>query len=116
VELAAIKAAQDNYEQEGWSVTSVERQKVGYDLLCKRRNEEEHVEVKGTQGETICFIITAGEMRNVLLDRKHITLVVTEALTSSPNLHRYDKERFLGELNCEPIAFRAIGKPALTNS
>jgi hypothetical protein len=72
--------------------------------------------VKATQGEAVSFIITAGEMRNVLLDRKHLTYVVTNALSAKAGLHRYDKERFLAELDCEPIAFRAVSKDANKDS
>jgi hypothetical protein len=110
VEQAGIRIVRDTYEKDGWTVTSVERQKVGYDLHCTNSTEEEHVEVKATQGTEVTFIITAGEMRNVVLDRRHLTVIVTEALTNAPNIHRYNKERFLAELKCEPIAFRAVMK------
>jgi hypothetical protein len=110
VEQAGIRFVRETYEKDGWVVTSVERQKIGYDLLCKHSTEEEHVEVKATHGEVVSFIITAGEMRNVLLDRRHLTVIVTEALTNAPKVHRYSKERFLAELQCEPIAFRAVPK------
>jgi hypothetical protein len=32
---------------------------VGYDLRCDRGNEQAHIEGKGTQGNDVCFIITA---------------------------------------------------------
>jgi hypothetical protein len=64
VERAAIEFVRCRYEDDGWTVRSVEAQKVGYDLRCNRGNEQAHVEVKGTQGSDVCFIITAAEVRN----------------------------------------------------
>jgi Protein NO VEIN, C-terminal len=41
------------YESDGWSVRSVEAQKVGYDLCCDKGDEQIHLEVKGTQGDDV---------------------------------------------------------------
>lgn len=109
VEAAAIREVRKEYETQGWTVQSREREKVGYDLFCTKGNVEDHVEVKGTQGQDVAFIITAGEVRNAMLDRRHVTVVVTDAL-GSPALHRYDKERFVAELSLEPLAYRAVAK------
>ena len=59
VEKAAIDFVERHYEKSGWTVTSVEAEKVGYDLRCDKGDVQQHVEVKGTQGEELCFIITA---------------------------------------------------------
>lgn len=107
VEKAAIEFVTRHYEDDGWTVTSVEVQKVGYDLRCKRGGEEAHVEVKGTQGDDVCFIITAAEVRNAMIDRKHCTCVVTSALTAGPKMFTYSREEFSKKLRLEPIAFRA---------
>ncbi len=107
VEKAAIGFVTCHYEKEGWTVTSVEAQKVGYDLRCNKEGEEVHVEVKGTQGYDVCFIITAAEVRNAMIDRKHCTCVVTSALTAEPKMFTYSKEEFSKKLQLEPIAFRA---------
>jgi hypothetical protein len=66
-----------------------------------------HVEVKGTQGDDVSFIITAAEVRNAMIDRKHLTCVVTAALTSIPRMSTYAKDDFSKKLRLEPIAFRA---------
>lgn len=63
--------------------------------------------VKGTQGDDICFIITAAEVRNAMIDRKHLTCIVTAALTSAPRMFTYTREDFSKRLRLEPIAFRA---------
>jgi hypothetical protein len=107
VEKAAIEFVTRRYEEDGWTVRSVEAQKLGYDLRCDKGNEQAHVEVKGTQGDDVCFIITAAEVRNVMIDRKHITCVVTAALTSAPKLFVYTRDDFAKNIQLEPIAFRA---------
>jgi hypothetical protein len=107
VEKAAVEFARRHYEQEGWSVHSVEAEKVGYDLCCGRGDEEVHVEVKGIQAEDVCFIITAAEVRNAMIDRRHLTCVVTAALTPAPKMFTYARDDFSKKLQLEPIAFRA---------
>jgi hypothetical protein len=56
-----------------------------------------HVEVKGTQGDNVCFIITAAEVRNAMFDRKHQTGVVTAALTATPKMFTYAEDDFPGK-------------------
>jgi hypothetical protein len=80
---------------------------VGYDLRCDRGNEQAHVEVKGTQSEEVCFIITAAEVRNAMIDRKHLTCIVTAALTNAPKMLRLTRDDFGQKIHLEPIAFRA---------
>jgi len=86
VEKAAVEFVQRHYERQGWKVISVEAQKVGYDLRCEKDGVQEHVEVKGTQGPEVGFIITAGEVRNALIDQRHVTGVVTNALSDAPKV------------------------------
>ena len=107
VEAAAIFFVTDYYERSGWNVTSVEADKVGYDLRCEKEGCREHVEVKGTQGDDICFIITAGEVRNAMIDRHHVTCVITSALSAELKMFVYSKEKFISDIELEPIAFRA---------
>jgi len=52
VELAAIRAVRAHYRALGWRVRSVERDKVGYDLIAQRGTEEAHVEVKGSEARS----------------------------------------------------------------
>jgi hypothetical protein len=110
VEKAAVDFVQRYYEQQGWRVISVEAQKVGYDLRCEKDGVQEHVEVKGTQGPEVGFIITAGEVRNALIDQRHVTGVVTSALSDAPKVTFFSKSDFLSKIELEPIAYRAILK------
>jgi hypothetical protein len=110
VEQAAIDFVKAQYERNGWTVISVEINKVGYDLLCTRGAEEEHVEVKGVQGTECCFIMTRGEVRNALIDHRHITCVVTEALTALPKMRRITKQELEEQFVRDPIAYRVQPK------
>jgi Domain of unknown function (DUF3883) len=107
VEKAAVEFVRRRYEQDGWSIHSVEAEKVGYDLCCDRGQEQVHVEVKGTQADDVCFIITAAEVRNAMIDRRHVTCVVTAALTAAPKMFTYTKDDFSKKIQLDPIAFRA---------
>jgi len=107
VETVAIEFVTRRYEEDGWTVRSVEAQKVGYDLRCDRGNEQAHIEVKGTQGSDVCFIITAAEVRNAMIDRGHVTCVVTAALTAAPKIFTYARDDFAKNIQLHPIAFRA---------
>jgi hypothetical protein len=42
-----------------------------------------------------------------MIDRKHLTCVVTGALTPTPKMFEYSKEEFSKKIQLEPIAFRA---------
>ena len=105
VERAAIDLVKRNYEEDGWTVTSVEAEKVGYDLRCDKGDAQQHLEVKGTQGDELCFIITAAEVRNAMVDRRHVTCLVTAALSNTPKLFTFSRDEFISKLRLDPIAF-----------
>lgn len=107
VEIAAIAFVTDWYKERGWSVQSVEVDKCGYDLCCVNDGLEEHVEVKGIQGEIPSFIITSGEVRQSKNNDLFKICVVTCALSNQPKLFRYDRNEFANKFNLEPISFRA---------
>jgi uncharacterized protein DUF3883 len=107
VENAAIEHVTKDYVSRGWAVESREAEKCGYDLLCNKGKREQHVEVKGTQGEVISFIITRGEKRHAEKDTDFVLCVVTSALSEQPKLWSYNP----GEIEClftyEPLAYLA---------
>jgi hypothetical protein len=80
---------------------------VGYDLCCERADEQVHLEVKGTQADDVCFIITAAEIRNAMIDRRHLTCVVTAALTPVPKMFTYSRDDLSKKIQLDLIAFRA---------
>ncbi len=108
VEIAAVGKVTQWYESEGWSVASVERDNCGYDLLCRRDGREEHVEVKGTQGKTPAFIITANEYRQSQADEMFKLCVVVSALSTSAEMHTYNGADLNNQFEMQPLAYRAM--------
>ncbi|MBA2748309.1 MAG: DUF3883 domain-containing protein [Acidobacteria bacterium] len=107
VENAATSFVRKWYEERGWSVQSVEAEKCGYDLRCINDGLEEHVEVKGVQGEIPSFIITAGEVRQSKNNALFKICVVTCALSNQPKLFCYGGNEFANKFNLDPISFKA---------
>jgi|GEM_PF-903435 len=110
VEQAAISFVKTYYEQNQWSVESVESEKCGYDLLCTKNSIQEHVEVKGIQGDLVSFIITNGEVRQSRSDEKFVLCAVTSAL-ANPILHKFSPSEFREKFALEPISYRASLNP-----
>lgn len=107
VEKAAILFATGLYEKQGWEVESVEQKKIGYDLLCKKGKQRDHVEVKGIKGSSECFIITAREVQQARINPCFKICVVTSALSKHPALHQYHGADFIDAFQLKPLAFRA---------
>lgn len=106
VEQAAISFVTDNYEENGWTVKSVEAEKCGYDLFCTKGKLRHYVEVKGIQGNVPSFIITAGEVGQSQTNRDFVLYVVTSALTE-PKLHKFMGQEFNEQFDLEVISYRA---------
>ncbi len=107
VERAAVSYVTDWYEAKRWHVVSVEANKWGYDLLCKKGSIEEHVEVKGIQGSQPSFIITAGEVRQAQTNPLFVICAVTSALSNNRQMVRYVGEDFIRKFEITPLAYRA---------
>jgi hypothetical protein len=107
VESAAIAFVRATYEQEGWTVTSVESEKLGYDLLVTKASREEHLEVKGTRAAEASFIITAGEVRRVRTDPAMRLCVVADALSRSPTLQSWRAEEVERAFVLSPVSYWA---------
>lgn len=107
VERAAVSFVTDWYEANGWHVKSVEADKCGYDLLCKKGRIEEHVEVKGVQSSQPSFIITAGEVRQAQTNPSFIICVVTSALSDSRQMIKFVGKDFIRKFEMKPLAYRA---------
>lgn len=106
VEKAAISFVTKQYKSQGWKVQSVEYEKKGYDLLCKKEQAEEHVEVKGVRGTKLSFIVTSGEIRQARENPRSVFCVVTSAL-DKPQLSHYTGQEFIESFRLEELAFRA---------
>lgn len=107
VERAAVSFVTNWYKARGWSVLSVEAEKCGYDLLCKKDAIEEHIEVKGIQAAGVSFIITSGEVRQARGNPLFMICVVTSALSDKPQMLRFTGDDFIKKFDLEPLSFRA---------
>jgi len=110
IEQAAISQVTKYYEENGWSVESVERLRIGFDLLCIKGSREEHVEVKGTQGSVETFVITPNEVAQSESDMQFVLYIVTSALSNQPKLKRYTAKEFNQKFELEPVAYFAALK------
>ena len=112
VEEFAIEKAKQDLLQKGYTVRSVEREKIGYDLVASQKNKKLHVEVKGTSGPEILFILTAAELEKSKIDAAYRLFVVTSARTPNSELHRFsfEKQGFEHQFFLTPLAFRVVRK------
>jgi hypothetical protein len=108
VEVAAIRAVKRTYEEDGWSVRSVEREKCGFDLVCSKDGVVEDVEVKGVRGTQASFIITAGEVEQAHENGRFFLVVVTSALASSRKITKYSGKEFGRLFDLSAIQYRAV--------
>lgn len=109
VEAAAIDFVSKSLRQEGWTVENVSQQNRGYDLDCKHANKRLHVEVKGSRGRKVQFIITANEKSAWELDPKFVLALVTDAL-QAPEISMFYGAKGNIQFNFRPISFVAIHK------
>lgn len=111
IEMAAVRKVVEHYEEDGWSVISVERDKCGYDLECRKNGVLEHVEVKGVRHAGLCFSITVNEVEQARSNPKFVLSVVTSALTASATLTQFRGAEFLQKFELSTIQYRATLKP-----
>ena len=107
VEEAAINKISQSYKDDGWSVESVENQKLGFDLRCRKGASAEDVEVKGVRGTDPSFLITAGEVRQANENVNFVLYVVTSALSSAPGLYRYRGCEFVEKFDLSGVQYLA---------
>jgi len=108
VEKAAIRCVWEWHETRGWEVESVEDQRCGFDLLCRRRGKELHVEVKGVAGSGVRFIVTAGELRRASEDEDFVLAFVPDALSEEPEVSFWSGRDLVSDFRFEPIQYLAV--------
>lgn len=88
-EVAAIMAVGSRLESKGYTVKSVEKDNVGYDLIATRDEEVLHYEVKGRSGRDVCADLSVNEfdcLKKYERERKpgaHYRIaIVTDALVN----------------------------------
>jgi hypothetical protein len=108
IEQLAIRVVDKWYRLQGWSVISVESEKCGFDLRCKKDERLEEVEVKGVSGDAPTFIITAGEIRQAKSNPRFVLCIVTRTLSKRPMIHRFSGRQFLRKYRLDAVQYRAL--------
>lgn len=111
VERAALRFVRGRYEQRGYSVRDVSSENRGYDLLCRRKGDEKHVEVKGARAEGQRFVITANEYKAWKQDKRFVLALVTRALSKKPSVHYFSGAAARSEFEFQPLAYIATRSP-----
>jgi hypothetical protein len=113
VEQAAVRLVTASLIQDGWTVKSVEKDGVGYDLECRQRRMILHVEVKGRSADGNVVILTAKEWGRALKDPAFRLAVVAYACSPHARFELLTGHELLKRCDVEPIAFRArLREPA----
>jgi len=108
VEEAAIKKATNFLKQNGYTVVSREKDKIGYDLEARKGSKEIHVEVKGSSGKGNRFLITRQETEMAKNNPLFQIWIVTDALSRKPEIIRFTGARFLEKFELKPISYMAV--------
>jgi hypothetical protein len=81
VEQAAVAATTAHFARQGYSIDSVQKDNVGWDLRATRGKHDLRLEVKGLSGSEICIELTPNEYAQMLKWRhSYHVCVVTDAL------------------------------------
>lgn len=80
IEKTAVEIASNYYAENGYSVKSVEKENLGWDLTVVKNEEELHVEVKGTSRNDYHFFLSKKEFEKMNMDSKWRLFVVKDAL------------------------------------
>jgi len=108
VEQRAIRFVTNWYTNAGWEVRSREREKVSYDLECKRGGRIEHVEVKGVSGKTDGVIVTAGEYERLKRDGRAVLALVGNVLSRRPTFERIRGKQAQHLFEFRPLSYMAV--------
>lgn len=111
VETAAIKRIAGYLRRVGWVVRDKSRENLGFDLLCRKKGEEIHVEVKGSRGTRQQFVLTANEFKCWADDPRFVLAHVGNACSKSPNLSFFRGKAGMAEFGFQPISYFARRHP-----
>jgi len=110
VEQAAVRKVTRMLKQKGFKVRSREREQIGYDLDATKGRSELHVEVKGTSGDAVQFLITKAEVAKAASDPFFRLMVVTEARTPRPRVKQFRGRDLRRQFDLTPVSYFAAQK------
>jgi len=108
VESEAVSLVTRWYEDHGWTVNNVENENRGYDLVCSKGRLEQHVEVKGTQGSTPSYFMTANEYNCAQEDPLFVLCVITGVFSKKPYIHTYAGAELSDEFEFTCLHYKAV--------
>ena len=107
VEKAAIRFVSKHMNRLGYEVRSVEKDWLGFDLLCKNQSGELLVEVKGISGLGDGFQITPHELACARENTSFRLAVVNGALSRRPRLTILTARQMFTVFQFKPVSFFA---------
>ena len=108
VEKAAVKKVTALLESRQYTVVSRERERIGYDLDATKVGAEDlHVEVKGSSGKGMQFIVTEGERTKAASDPLFWLMIVTNARTKNARIREFSGRDFSRLFGLTPVSYIA---------
>lgn len=104
IEIAAIQAVTNSYEEKGYLVIDRQKENVGYDLEALKGKTKLKLEVKGTDSDQPRFFISRNEMKCSKTDAAWRLVVVTQA-RKSPILQAYTSDEMNSLFNLDVLAW-----------
>ena len=105
VEQAAIQRATKHHRDQGYSVRSKQRDRVGCDLLCEKGRAKLFVEVKGVRGTRRNFLMTRGELALSGRDSRFRLALVTRARSAKATVASWSAREFLRDFDATAITY-----------
>lgn len=96
IERAAVEKTWQFYEKQGYSLSSVEADNVGWDLEASKGEEMLLLEVKGHKGNVIQFELTSNEYGQLQDQREKYRVCVVRNTLSEPDLTVFSPKKKRG--------------------
>lgn len=95
IEKAAIRASCSHFESLGYSIKSVEKDNVGWDLVATSGKTTLNIEVKGLSGDNFAIELTPNEYKAFVAESESYRLAVVVSALNKPALYvcRYSREQ-----------------------
>lgn len=87
------------------TVTPAPGGEAGYDLLYRRKRKESHLRVIGTPEAEVSFILQEWDFRNADHDDLWELIVVSDALSRTPRLHRFNADAMYDAFDIRPVRY-----------
>jgi len=93
IEQSAVEKTWGYYEEQGYELSSVETDNVGWDLEAVKENETLLIEVKGHKGNVIQFELTPNEYAQLKEQNNNYRVCVVRNALTSPDLTEFSPKK-----------------------